>query len=198
MVRSMFSLSTGLFSFQFSSKEGLDVMLENGSWFIRNNPLEKWHPDVNLLKEDVRTVLVWVKLHGVPVTAFSEDGLIAIATKLGTLDSYMSYMCMQSWDMSSYARAMTGLRADVELKDNIMGFGHVQEECPRNIGAGETKNLKKHSQTPKGVLGWLEVDDEGKPLKKVVSSGDYDSEDEVASVHNEKASFLAKNDGYGT
>nr|GEX49035.1 phospholipase-like protein [Tanacetum cinerariifolium] len=40
------------------------------------------------------------------------------------------------------------------------------------------------------------VDDEGKPLKNVVFSSDYDSEDEVASVDNEMASFLAKNDGY--
>nr|GEV66754.1 hypothetical protein [Tanacetum cinerariifolium] len=42
------------------------------------------------------------------------------------------------------------------------------------------------------------VDDEGKPFEKVVSSGDYDSEDEVALVDNEMASFLAKKDGYGT
>ncbi|GKC94965.1 hypothetical protein Tco_1160407, partial [Tanacetum coccineum] len=40
-----------------------------------------------------------VNLHGVPVTAFSEDGLSVIATKLGTplmLDSYTSDMSMQS------------------------------------------------------------------------------------------------------
>ncbi|GJS82205.1 retrotransposon protein, putative, ty1-copia subclass [Tanacetum coccineum] len=187
LVRSMFSASTGLFSFQFSSMKGLNSMLENGSWFIRNNPLilRKWHPDVNLLKEDVGTVLVWIKLNGVPVTAFSEDGLSAIATKLGTplmLDSYTSDMCMQSWGKSSYARAMIVLRADVELKDNIVEampkitgegyytcnirveyewkpprcacckvFGHVQEECPKNIGTGAIKNLKKASQTPKGI-----------------------------------------------
>ncbi|GJW67516.1 hypothetical protein Tco_0121940 [Tanacetum coccineum] len=60
LVRSMFSSSTGLFSFQFSSIDGLDAMLENGPWFIRNNPLilKKWHPDENLLKEDVSTVPV--------------------------------------------------------------------------------------------------------------------------------------------
>ncbi|GKC71048.1 retrotransposon protein, putative, ty1-copia subclass [Tanacetum coccineum] len=55
--------------------------------------------------------------------AFSEDGLSAIATKLGTplmLDSYTSDMCMQSWGRSSYARVMIELRADVELKDNIV------------------------------------------------------------------------------
>ncbi|GKF20984.1 hypothetical protein Tco_0069622 [Tanacetum coccineum] len=35
------------------------------------------------------------------------------------------------------------------------------------------------------------VDDEGKPLEKVDSSGDHDSEDEVESVDNEMANFLA-------
>ncbi|GJZ72252.1 nucleotide-diphospho-sugar transferase [Tanacetum coccineum] len=151
------SSSTGLFSFQFSSMDELDAMLEN----------------------------VWVKLHGVLVTAFSEDGLSAIATKLGTplmLGSYTADMCMQSWGRSSYARAMIELRADIELEDNIMTampkiteegyytcnirveyewkpprctcckvFGHVLEECPKNIGAGAIKNLKKTSQTLKGI-----------------------------------------------
>ncbi|GJZ53862.1 zinc finger, CCHC-type containing protein [Tanacetum coccineum] len=125
LVRSMFSSSTDLFSFRFSFMKGLNAMLENGPWFIQNHPLilKKWHPDENLLKEDVSTILVWVKLHGVPVTAFSEDGLSAIATKLGTplmLDSYTSDMCIQSWGRSSYARVMIELRADVELKDNII------------------------------------------------------------------------------
>ncbi|GJR54776.1 copia protein [Tanacetum coccineum] len=96
----MFSSSTGLFFFQFSSMDGLDAMIENGSWFIRNNPLilKKWHLDENLLKEDVSIVHVWVKLHGVPVTAFSEDGLSAFATKL----------------------VMIEIRAGVERKDNIV------------------------------------------------------------------------------
>ncbi|GKE64015.1 hypothetical protein Tco_1518176, partial [Tanacetum coccineum] len=81
LIHSMFSSSTRLFSFQFSSMNRLDAMLKN----------------------------VWVKLHGVPVTAFSEDGLSAISTKLVTplmLDSYIVDMCMQSWGRSSYARAM--------------------------------------------------------------------------------------------
>ncbi|GKB32498.1 putative reverse transcriptase domain-containing protein [Tanacetum coccineum] len=78
----------------------------------------KKNPNVDLLKEDVGNVPVWVKLHGVPVTAFSEDGLSVIATKLGTplmLDSYTFDMCLQSWGGSSYARVMIELRVDVEL-----------------------------------------------------------------------------------
>ncbi|GKA09127.1 retrotransposon protein, putative, ty1-copia subclass [Tanacetum coccineum] len=160
----MFSSSKGLFSFQFSSMDGLKAMLEN---------------------EDVGNVLVWVKRHGVPVTTFSEDGLSAIATKLGIsllLDSYTSDMCLQSWGWSSYARVMIEIRADVELKDTIVVampklyregfytctvrveykwkpprcacckvFGHIQEEGPKSPGLGAAKNLTKPNQAPRGV-----------------------------------------------
>ncbi|GJV81078.1 RNA-directed DNA polymerase, eukaryota, reverse transcriptase zinc-binding domain protein [Tanacetum coccineum] len=82
-------------------------------------------------------------------------------------------------DYYKYSRK---LRADVELKDNIMVamtkiigegfytctvrveyewkpprcsyckvFGHTQEECPKNIRLGVAKNLKKPSQTYRGV-----------------------------------------------
>ncbi|GJS94077.1 putative RNA-directed DNA polymerase [Tanacetum coccineum] len=254
-----------------SSMDGLDKMLENCPWFIRNNLfiLKMWNPDVNLLKEDVGNVPVWVKLHVVLVTAFSEDGLL------------------------SYARELIKVRADVELKDNIVVdmpklvgegsytcnlrveyewkpprcacykvFGHVQDECPKNIDSDVVKNMKKPSQTPRGVpvgpkVGFKPVkqvyrhvfkknnvntsstkkkdveptienvesssnstthivenfdkmerliidgkvtlvDDEGKPLTKVDYSGDHDSEDEVASIDNDIAIFLAsKKVGYG-
>ncbi|GKF02481.1 putative reverse transcriptase domain-containing protein, partial [Tanacetum coccineum] len=181
---------------RFSSMDGLYAMLDNSPWFTRNNPLilKKWHLDENLLKEDVNTIPVWVKLHGVPVTAFSDDGLSAIATKLGTpiiLDSYTTDMCMQSWGKSSYDRVMIELHADVELKDNIimpmpkikgegyytcnihveyewkplrcaccMVFGHVHEECLKNISVGATTTLKKTSQTPKGILVLTSVDND--------------------------------------
>ncbi|GKB51322.1 retrotransposon protein, putative, ty1-copia subclass, partial [Tanacetum coccineum] len=169
------------------STDGLNGMLENGLWFIRNHPLilKKWNPNVNLLKEDVGNVPVWIKLHGVPIMAFREDGLSAIATKLGTplmLNSYTFDMCLQSWGRSCYVRAMIELCADVKLKDTIVvatpkiageGFytctirveyewkppkcacfkviGHIHEEYPKNIGSGKAKNLKKPSQTPRGV-----------------------------------------------
>ncbi|GJW56808.1 retrotransposon protein, putative, ty1-copia subclass, partial [Tanacetum coccineum] len=156
LVRSMFSASTGLFSFQFSSMVGLNSMLENGSWFIRNNPLilRKWHPDVNLLKEDVGTVLVWVKLNGVPVTAFSEDGLSAIATKLAEVELKDNIVeAMPKITREGYYTC--NIRVEYEWKPPRCAyckvFRHVQEECLKNIGTGAIKNLKKASQTPKGI-----------------------------------------------
>ncbi|GJU33996.1 hypothetical protein Tco_1182350 [Tanacetum coccineum] len=70
---------------------------------------------INITDSPTTDVITRVKFHGVPITAFSEDGLSIIATKLGIslmLDSYTSDMCMQSWHTSSYARAMIDLRAE--------------------------------------------------------------------------------------
>nr|GEU93068.1 zf-CCHC domain-containing protein/UBN2 domain-containing protein [Tanacetum cinerariifolium] len=72
---------------------------------------------------ELARVLVWVKFHGVPILAFMADGLSLIATKLGTpsmLNSYVSFMCMDSWVRSSYARATMDLRADIELRECMM------------------------------------------------------------------------------
>ncbi|GKA90832.1 retrotransposon protein, putative, unclassified [Tanacetum coccineum] len=205
LVKSMLNSSTGIFSFQFSSMEGLDAMFENGLWFIHNNPLilKKWNPDVNLLKEDVSNVPVWVKLHGVPVTAFSEDGLSAIATKLALIE----------------------VRADVELKDNDV-LNSVENDVDLGTTGG-TSNLVSKKVNSSGSLFWnmessststthiIEkidkverliikgkvtlVDDEGKPVTKVDSFDDHDNEDEVVSTDIDMANSLAsKKEGYGT
>ncbi|GKC41546.1 reverse transcriptase domain-containing protein [Tanacetum coccineum] len=135
----------------------MDAMLENGPWFIRNTSfiLNKWNPDVNLLKEDVGNVPIWVKFHGVPMMAFSEGRLSVIATKLGIplmLDSYTSDMCMQSCGRSNYARAMIELRADVKLKATIMVvMPKLVDECPKKTVSDVVKNLKNSRQIAIGV-----------------------------------------------
>nr|GEU89687.1 hypothetical protein [Tanacetum cinerariifolium] len=115
-------------------------------------------------------------------------------------------MCIQSWGRSSYARALIEVRADVELKDNIVAA------MPKIVGVGfytcnicveyewkppspsttliieKINKLKKLINDGKVTL----VDGEGKPLEKVESSRDYDSEDEVASVNNEMACYTKK------
>ncbi|GKD48669.1 glucomannan 4-beta-mannosyltransferase 9-like protein [Tanacetum coccineum] len=214
LVRSMFSSSTGLFSFKFSSIDGLDAMLENGPWFIRNNPLilKKWHLDENLLKKDVSIVLVWVKLHGVPVTAFNEDGLSAIATKLGTplmLDSYTSDMCMQSWGRSSYARVMIELRANVELKDNIVvAMPKITREghytFTRNVRRiqvlfgtnGGTTNLVNNEATSSGSA-FMNIDNDGEFASNtpIVPTGIMESDSEVEVVFDDTANLRIPTSG---
>ncbi|GJR30484.1 retrotransposon protein, putative, ty1-copia subclass [Tanacetum coccineum] len=255
LVKLMLNSSTRLFSFQFSSMDG-------GPWFIRNHPLilKKWNPDVNLLKEDVGNVLVWVKLHGFPVTAFIEDDLSAIATKADIELKDTIVVAMPKLIGEGFYTCT--VRIEYEWKPPrcmcCKVFGHIQEECPKNLGLGVAKNLKKPSQAPKGVsvsskvendvdLGtnggtsnlvskepnssessfWnvessststtlivdkIEkfkkliidgkvtlVDDEGELVKKVDYPGNYDSEDEVASVDNDMTRSMASEKvGFGT
>ncbi|GJY62950.1 copia protein [Tanacetum coccineum] len=222
LVKSMLNSSNGLFFFQFSSKDGLDAMLEN---------------------EDVGSVTVWVKFNGIPMMAFSKDGLSIIATKLGNplmLDFYTSDMCMQSWGRSSYARAMIDLQDDEELKYSIMvamlkliseGFNmctvcveyewkpprclsckvfrHVLNECPKKIVSDVVKILNNPRQATRGVpIGpknakildgkLMFVDDDENPL---VRTGNVDSGSGVDETTNlmDLTSFKSgSNRGYGT
>ncbi|GJY72848.1 retrotransposon protein, putative, unclassified [Tanacetum coccineum] len=229
LVRLMFSSSTGLFSFQFSSIEGLNAMLEN----------------------------VWVKLHGVPVMAFSEDGLSVIATKeecpnnIGTCEmknikktsqtpkgfldgQKMGFKPKQVYQPVSKKPAAN---SSVNKKKEVDHTKEVSESNPFDVlnsvenvvkfgTNGGTSNLASQETNSSGSSFWnmdasspsttlviekidkiekliIEgkitlVDDDGKPLEKFASFGDYDSEDEVASVDNDMAKFLAKEDGYGT
>ncbi|GJU24937.1 putative reverse transcriptase domain-containing protein [Tanacetum coccineum] len=110
--------------YPFSSKDGMDAMLENGPWFIQNNPfiLKKWNPDVNLLKEDVGNVSVWVKFHGVPMTAFST---------LLMLDSYTIVVAISKLVGEGFY--MCTIRIEYEWKpprcSSCKVFGHVLDDC---------------------------------------------------------------------
>ncbi|GJT55934.1 retrovirus-related pol polyprotein from transposon TNT 1-94 [Tanacetum coccineum] len=195
LIRSMFSSSTELFSFQFSSMDGLDAMLENGPSFIQNNllVLKKWHPDENLLKEDVSSVLVWVKLHGVHVTAFSEDGLNAIATKLGAGEKKtmkkpnQTSRCVQS-TASSSGNKKKGVEPTIEANSSGSSFMNVD-----NSSSGTTPIINKIRKFEDLLTSGqaILVDKAGNPLKKLKFLGEYDSEDEVASVDNDKARSMA-------
>ncbi|GJW34259.1 putative reverse transcriptase domain-containing protein, partial [Tanacetum coccineum] len=84
------------------NKEGMDRVLENGSWLIKMVPLilNVWSPDSDLFKEEIKKVPVWVKFHHVPIVAYSEVGLSLITTQVGKpirLDAYTSNMCLHSW-----------------------------------------------------------------------------------------------------
>ncbi|GKA96322.1 hypothetical protein Tco_0818417 [Tanacetum coccineum] len=86
----------GFYFFKFASHQGVMDVIENGP--------------------------VWVKLRDVPLVGFNQDGLSAIATKVGKpimLDSYTSTMCMESWGRPSYARDMVEISAINELKESI-------------------------------------------------------------------------------
>ncbi|GJX59126.1 hypothetical protein Tco_0290516 [Tanacetum coccineum] len=204
LVCSMFSSSTELFSFQFSSIDELDAMLENGP---------------------------------------CEDGLSAIATKLGTplmLDSYTSDMCMQSWGAGekktvkkpsqTFRGVLVGPKIEptievsnsnpfdiLNLVDNDVEFGTNRgtTNLVNNVATSSGSsfmNVDNSSSSATPIIdkirnfedlltsGQVILEDKVvNPLKKVEFSGEYDRKDEVASVDNDMArSMASKRVGLGT
>ncbi|GJR69256.1 reverse transcriptase domain, reverse transcriptase zinc-binding domain protein [Tanacetum coccineum] len=113
------------FLFQFNTREGMESVMENGPWLIRLVPLilNEWTPNTILKKDEIKCAPVWVKMHHVPIVAYSEVGLSLITTQIGKpimLDSYTSNMCLNSWGRSTYARALIEISADVELQKSMV------------------------------------------------------------------------------
>ncbi|GJU00696.1 ribonuclease H-like domain-containing protein [Tanacetum coccineum] len=105
-------------------KAGLEAVLEGGPWLIRKSPIiiKKWSMDTRLLKEELTRILIWVKLHDVPIQVFEEDGISLIATFIGKpvmLDSYTSSMCNESWGGSSFARCLIKINSEADLVDVV-------------------------------------------------------------------------------
>lgn len=115
----------GFFFFQFYSQNGLNSVMEHGPWIIRSLPLflYAWSPSSVICKGEITKVPVWIKLHDVPLLAYSEDSLSMLATKVGKpiiLDTYTSNMCVESWGRSSYARVLVELNAVNDIKESLV------------------------------------------------------------------------------
>ncbi|GKD31623.1 zinc knuckle CX2CX4HX4C containing protein [Tanacetum coccineum] len=129
----------GLFMFKFPSHEGMTKVLDGGPWFIRSRPLmlNIWCANTKIKKVDCTRIPVWIKIHNVPVVAFSEVGLSLITTQLGRplmLDTCTSDMCLNPWGPKTYARVLIELSADKAIMDSITvvipfpnGTGHSLE-----------------------------------------------------------------------
>ncbi|GJS06220.1 hypothetical protein Tco_0363016 [Tanacetum coccineum] len=127
----------GFHFFKFASSSGVEKVIEQGPWMIRGTPiiLTKWSPSLTISKDEVTRVPVWVKLHRVPVVAYSEDGLSIIATQIGTpitLDAFTSDMCVNPWGRIGFARALIEVSAENDLKKEVIlavpledGKGHT-------------------------------------------------------------------------
>ncbi|GJZ87707.1 uncharacterized protein Tco_0659317 [Tanacetum coccineum] len=96
---------------EVNGSKGMDDVLENGPWMIRTIPiiLNKWTPSSRLKKEDLTSVLVWIKFHDVHMAVFTADG-------------------------NSFARAMIEIVTNTEMKDsmvvaipNLEGEGYTRE-----------------------------------------------------------------------
>ncbi|GJU66176.1 trichome birefringence-like protein 3 [Tanacetum coccineum] len=123
----------------FAPLKGLEEVLKQGSWLIRNIPLmlTKWSP-----KDKVTKVSIWVKLNKVPVVAYSEDGLSLIATQIGNpvmLDVFTSAMCVDVPNINDevVSHTLEKIKVEYEWKPphclECHVFGHAADQCPKHV-----------------------------------------------------------------
>nr|GEU95979.1 hypothetical protein [Tanacetum cinerariifolium] len=99
-----------------------------------------WLPNSRLKKDEIAATPVWVKLHNVPIVAYSEIGFSLITTKLGgsiMLDAYMSTMCLKSWGRNNYARALIEVSSKKAIVDSLVvaipfEMAQGDEKCPKH------------------------------------------------------------------
>ncbi|GJX51200.1 zinc knuckle CX2CX4HX4C containing protein [Tanacetum coccineum] len=120
-------------------EEGMEHVLENSPWLIHLVLiiLNIWTPNTRLKKDVITTSPVLVKLHNVPIVAYSEIVLSLITTKLGRpiiLDAYTSDMCLKSWGCNNYSQALIEMSLKSVLVDSLVvaisfpnASGHTME-----------------------------------------------------------------------
>ncbi|GKD69685.1 cysteine-rich receptor-like protein kinase [Tanacetum coccineum] len=123
--------------------DGSSPLMKKGSYASvvhASEQVTSTNEDSNSGKNEVTKVPVWVKLHNVPVVAYSADGLSLIATQAGNpimLDAYTSSMCEDPWGRINFARILVEINADYVLKHE------VSMAIPLEDGSGHTREVIK-------------------------------------------------------
>nr|GEV72735.1 hypothetical protein [Tanacetum cinerariifolium] len=103
----------------------VNEVIENEPWLIRLVPmiLNIWTPNATLKRDEIKVAPVWVKLHNVPIMAYSKIGLSLITTQLGRpimLDTYTSSMCLNPWGKITYTRDLIEISSATALLDSVV------------------------------------------------------------------------------
>ncbi|GJU36268.1 hypothetical protein Tco_1184622 [Tanacetum coccineum] len=108
----------GFFFFKFSSIAGVEQVLEQGPWIIRNTQLilNKWTPSLSLCKDMI----------GKPIM----------------LDAYTSSMCVDSWGRIGFACALIAITTEKEVSKTVA----LAKEDITMSSDGFTTVRRKHTQ----------------------------------------------------
>ncbi|XP_062170376.1 uncharacterized protein LOC133876108 [Alnus glutinosa] len=78
-------MENGMFIFRMQDEASCDEILESKIWHVSNKPLilRKWQPGMQLLKLNLSSVLVWVKIMHLPIEYWTPKGLSYVASGIG-------------------------------------------------------------------------------------------------------------------
>ncbi|KAL4588748.1 hypothetical protein LXL04_001643 [Taraxacum kok-saghyz] len=99
-------------------------VLQSDHWMIRDVPifLQRWQPRTSFAKAKHNKVLVWVKIHDIPLEAWSVEGIGRIASRIGVpldMDTFTEDMCVEGKGRCAYARVLIKISADRPWEEYI-------------------------------------------------------------------------------
>ncbi|GJX94762.1 zinc knuckle CX2CX4HX4C containing protein [Tanacetum coccineum] len=204
-----------LYGYFFSTKDGMENVLNQGPWRIRSVPLilNVWNPNSELKKEDIKKVHVYSKV-----------GLNLITSKLGRLlmlDAHTSNMCLNSWGMYSYARALVEISTENEFVESLVVavpiaktkghrmvtidiefeykpprcsfckvFDHVEKECHKKEKE-EIRNESMDDDTSKPKVNLASKEDMNLACEKSSTCSNVTNDDSIRpTTENAKSNYI--------
>ncbi|XP_028553732.1 uncharacterized protein LOC114580392 [Dendrobium catenatum] len=83
----LIALADGFFLFKFSLLEDFDMVWSKGAWFFHGKPFifQKWTKNFHPTRENFTSVMIWVRVHNLPLVCWNSEGISKIASKIGIL-----------------------------------------------------------------------------------------------------------------
>lgn len=128
--------------FKFKNDEGMESVLDQGPWVVNNKPLfvQKWDPVLGMEKVEATKIPLLAELNNVPLEAWTEDGISALASSLGTpirMDNVTAQVCQSGMGRAEYTRVLVEFDVNKGIKEEI----GIQYRDNENVVKG-TKTIK--------------------------------------------------------
>ncbi|GKE11366.1 RNA-directed DNA polymerase, eukaryota, reverse transcriptase zinc-binding domain protein [Tanacetum coccineum] len=132
----------GKWLFKFNRDDGLNEVAAKSLRMVNGKPLlvYRWDPSIGLDKVEPSVLPVWVKLCNMPMEAWTNVGISAIASCLGKpkiMDSMTTYVCKSGMGRTEFDRVLVEIEAIKGLKDEI-----ELQYIDKNQVVKGTKNVK--------------------------------------------------------
>nr|GEW54656.1 hypothetical protein [Tanacetum cinerariifolium] len=129
-------LKKGFFFFQFSTRDGMEKVLESGPWLIRLVPifLNIWTPNTRLTKETITFVPIRVKLHNIPMGKSNyARALIKVSSLNPMKDSVLVAIPFPDGSGHSLETVEIEYEWTPPWCETCKIFDHDNKECPKNV-----------------------------------------------------------------
>ncbi|GJV35582.1 zinc knuckle CX2CX4HX4C containing protein [Tanacetum coccineum] len=155
--------------FKFKSKDGLQSVIENGSWLVDQKPLfvQTWVAGICLNKPEPTRIPLWVKIYNVPLEAWNVEGISRIASRIGTpiiMDKVTTSMCQRGFKRCNYQvlseeekneRMEAKMQANTKLgnAEKLNDWWHKKRYVPVKSNVKENVSVKDSMQKQENSKG---------------------------------------------